>query len=284
MRVRVNGVRLHFDVSGEQLSLVDGRLTERPTLIAVHGAPGISDLTAFKPEFNALADVAQVIFLDLRGAGRSDADPAGEYSLEGWADDLVAFCDALGIEKPIVLGNSAGGMVAAVYAIRHPTHPGKLILSSTQARLDPARCAAVFERRGGPVARETALDALQRVADLSSLAAYGRHCMPLYNTTPQPPAFGNAIFREDLALKFHGKNGIWHRMDHLDAMSRIICPTLILAGADDPVTPIEDSEDMASRLDPAIVRFVRFDDSGHGVWHDAPERAFAEIRRFIDEP
>lgn len=281
MKVRVNGVRLHFDVDGQQLPVGDGALEERPTLIALHGAPGISDHTAFKPDFTTLTDVAQVVYLDLRGAGRSDEDPDGEYSLEGWADDLVGFCDALGIEQPIVLGNSAGGMVAAVYAIRHPDHPGKLVLSSTQARLDPQRCAAVFERLGGELARETALDALQRRADMASLATYNEHCMPLYNPTPQPPAFGKAIFRKDLALKFHGLGGIWHRMDHLDAMDRITCPTLVLAGAQDPVTPIEDSEDMVARLDPSIVTYVPFENAGHGVWHDDPDRAFAVLRDFI---
>ena len=183
--------------------------------------------------------------------------------------------------KPIVLGNSAGGMVAAVYGIRHPEHPGKLILSSTQARLDPTRCAAVFERLGGKIAREAALDALQRIADMSSLTAYNEHCMPLYNPTPQPKAFGSSTFRSDLALKFHGMGGIWHRIDHLDDMGRITCPTLVLAGAHDPVTRIEDSEDMVQRLDPSIATYGPFDNAGHGVWHDDPDRAFAVLRNFI---
>jgi len=88
----------------------------------------------------------------------------GDYSLEGWADDLVAFCDTVGIDKPIVLGNSAGG--------------------------------------------------------------------------------------------------IWHQMDHLEAISSITCPTLVLAGAHDPVTPIQDSEDMVQRLGPSIVTHVPFENAG----------------------
>lgn len=281
MRVRVNGVRLYFDADGEQLALGEDGPIERPTLIVLHGAPGVSDHMAFKPDFAALTDVAQILYLDLRGAGRSDDDPEGRYSLEGWADDIVEFCEVLGIEKPIVFGNSAGGMVAAVLGIRHPDHPGKLILSSTQARLNVARCAAVFERLGGEVAREAALDALQRRADMASLAVYNKHCMPLYNPTPKPKAFRNSAFRSDLALKFHGMGGIWHRLDHLEEMRRITCPTLVLAGAHDPVTPIEDSEDMVRHLDPSIVTYVPFENAGHGVWHDDPVRAFAVLRDFI---
>ena len=83
MKVSVNGVRLHFDVDGQQLPVGDSEVESRPTLIVLHGAPGISDHTAFKPDFAALNDVAQVVYLDLRGAGRSDDDPDGEYSLEG---------------------------------------------------------------------------------------------------------------------------------------------------------------------------------------------------------
>jgi len=281
MRVAVNGVRLFFEVGGKHLDFEAGDATERPTLIVLHGAPGFSDHTAFRPDFAVLEDVCQVIYLDMRGCGRSDDDPNGHYSLEGWADDLVAFCHALDIDKPVVLGNSAGGMVAAVYGIRHPDHPGKLILSSTQARLDPQRCAVVFERLGGQVAREAALDSLERIGDLATFAAYGKHCMPLYNPTPQGVAFQTAIFRKQVAVAFHTLGGVWQDMDHLAELEKIICPTLVTAGAHDPVTPIEDSEDIVAHLDPSIVQFEPFDNAGHGVWHDDPDRAFTLLRDFI---
>jgi len=281
MRVEVNGIRLFFEVGGRHLDYKAGEATEQPTLIVLHGAPGFSDHTAFRPDFALLEDVCRVVYLDMRGCGRSDDDPNGQYSLEGWADDLVGFCDALEIHKPAVLGNSAGGMVAAVYGIRHPDHPGKLILSSTQARLDPQRCAVVFERLGGAVAREAALDSLERIGDLSTFAAYGERCMPLYNPTPQGVAFQAAVFRKEVAVAFHTLGGVWHTMDHLDDLRHVVCPTLVTAGAQDPVTPIEDSEDIVAHLDPSIVQFERFENAGHGVWHDDPGRAFALLREFI---
>jgi len=126
MRIEVNGTRLFFDVDGEKIHLNGPRLEERPTLIVLHGAPGLSDHTSYKPEFARLSDAAQIVYLDLAGCGRSDAPADGYYSLEGWADDLAAFCDALEITQPVVFGNSAGGMVAAVYAIRHPDQPGSV--------------------------------------------------------------------------------------------------------------------------------------------------------------
>lgn len=280
MKVAVNGKRLFFDTSGSVLTAGESGLVEKPTLILLHGAPGNSDHTVFKPMFEELADVAQVIYLDLAGCGRSDDPVDGSFSLESWADDLVGFCDALGIERPIVLGNSAGGMVAAVYGIRHPNHPGKLILSSTQAKLRAERCLAVFERIGGPEVRAVAERALVTHGDFDSLMAYRDRCMPLYNPTPQKPK-RHSIFRLECADTFHRLGGIWHQLNFLDDLSKISCPTLVMAGEEDPVTPIADAEDIAGQINPALLRFERFANAGHGVWLDRHAEAFAVIRSFI---
>jgi pimeloyl-ACP methyl ester carboxylesterase len=81
-----------------------------------------------------MADVTQVLYLDLRGNGRSDEGPANKWSLEQWAEDLHSFCETLSIEHPIVLGHSLGGIVAMVYATRYPDHPARLVLSSTSTQ------------------------------------------------------------------------------------------------------------------------------------------------------
>ena len=127
------------------------RMREKPTLIMLHGGPGF-DHSIYKPAFSALADVAQVIYLDHRGNGRSDDGPHEAWTLAQWGDDVRGFCDALGIEKPIVLGVSFGGMVAIAYATRHPDHPGKLVLVSTEAKGEShrGRRVALFEKFGGP--------------------------------------------------------------------------------------------------------------------------------------
>jgi pimeloyl-ACP methyl ester carboxylesterase len=108
MHVLVNGVSLFFDVEGAKLVPDGPALRERPTLLLLHGGPGF-DHSIFKPAYSALADVAQVICLDHRGNGRSEAGPRGGWTLAQWGDDVHAFCDVLGIRKPIVLGVSFGG-------------------------------------------------------------------------------------------------------------------------------------------------------------------------------
>jgi proline iminopeptidase len=148
MRVRVGDVHLWFDVEGSGL-VVDGAvMRERPTLLLLHGGPGF-DHSLFKPDYGVLAEVAQVVYLDHRGHGRSDQGDPADWRLEVWADDVRAFCDALGIERPIVFGWSFGGMVAMAYATRHPDHPAKLILQSTMGRLEVGRIVEDFRRAGG---------------------------------------------------------------------------------------------------------------------------------------
>lgn len=280
MRITVNGKKLFFDVEGDALHHDGSGLQERPTLILLHGSPGNSDHTVFKPMFSALTDVAQVVYLDLAGCGRSDDPVDAVFSLEAWADDLVEFCHVLGIEKPVVLGNSAGGMVAIVYGSRHPEHPGKLILSSTQARLVAERCLTVFERLGGPEAREVARRALVTECDGPSFVDYARTCMKLYNQhAPKRPRL--STHRPLCAGAFHHKGGIWQSMDLFDHVRSITCPTMILVGDDDPVTPLQDSGDIRDCIAPELVRFERFANAGHGVWLDSPDRAFSVIRDFV---
>ena len=151
MHVLVNGVRLFFDIEGAGLVPDGPAMREKPTLILLHGGPGM-DHSSYKPRFSELADIAQVVYLDHRANGRSDAGPREAWTLAQWGDDVHAFCETLGIERPIVLGASFGGMVALAYATRHPAHPGKLILVSTEAAGSThlAERVALFERLGGP--------------------------------------------------------------------------------------------------------------------------------------
>jgi proline iminopeptidase len=111
MFVAVNGARLYFDVEGAGLVPDGPKMRVKPTLLLLHGGPGF-DHTLYKSAFSALSDVAQIVYLDHRGNGRGSGDDSNTWNLTQWGDDVKAFCDVLGIEKPIVYGASFGGMVA----------------------------------------------------------------------------------------------------------------------------------------------------------------------------
>src|SRR6266853_6278207 len=112
--------------------------------------PGF-DHSIYRPAYSALADVAQIVYLDHRGNGRGEDGPHAGWNLAQWGDDVHAFCDVVGVESPIVLGASFGGMIALAYATRHPAHPSKLVLISTAARGGEylERRVELFERFGG---------------------------------------------------------------------------------------------------------------------------------------
>ena len=131
----MNGTTLYFDVEGAGVVADGWIIRERPTVVLLHGGPGF-DHASFKPVYSRLAAIAQVVYVDHRGNGRSDGhDDPSSWTFDIWADDVRGLCDTLGIERPIVLGWSFGGFVAQRYASRYPDHPAKLILQSTASAL-----------------------------------------------------------------------------------------------------------------------------------------------------
>jgi pimeloyl-ACP methyl ester carboxylesterase len=280
MRVEVEpGVRLFVDIDGCGLVPDGPAMREKPVLILLHGGPGF-DHSSFKPLFGRLADVAQVVYVDHRGHGRSDRRPASDWNLDTFADDVVRLCDALGIVKPVVLGQSYGGFVAQRYLARHPAHPGKVILSSTSHHFGLDRKLAMFERLGGPEARRAA-EAFWTNPTPASWAEYERICRPHYNPTPpaDPDAKQRTIAVDDIL--FHTAHHEMPTMDLRPGLAQVQCPVLVMHGDADPVTPIDDAEEIVAALPPQWVRFQRFENVGHGAWRDQPEAALAVIRDFV---
>ena len=149
MHVDARGVRLWFDVDGPALEPDGAGMRERPTVVLLHGGPGGFDHSYFKPDFGRLSAVAQVVYLDLPGHGRSEWGDPADWSFELCADAVRGFCDALGIATSYRPRPLLGGFVAMVYAVRHPGHPGALVLQSTFGRFDLGRLVEEFRRIGG---------------------------------------------------------------------------------------------------------------------------------------
>jgi pimeloyl-ACP methyl ester carboxylesterase len=282
MRTIVNGTRIWFDIDGVGLVPDGSVMRERPTLVLLHGGPGF-DHSYFKPAHSALTDTAQILYVDHRGNGRSDYSEPTLWTLDQWADDLRSLFERLGIERPVVLGLSFGGFVAQSLAVRHPGHVGRLVLSSTAAKFRLDRCLDTFLRLHGTHAQQIAEAFWRAPGDAAKLRDYIEICFPLYNPTPRSPeAALRSTFNPAMLNHFFKSDGEGFRFDFRDRLGQVKCPTLVLAGELDPVTPMADSDDIVSALPSALVRYERFLGAGHGVGHDQPERYYGLLREFIE--
>ncbi len=281
MFAEINGARIFFDTVGSKFAIDGERMRERQSLIVMHGGPGF-DHSTMRPYFDRFADTHQVIYIDHRGNGRSTGAP-DTWTLAQWGDDVKALCDALGIEKPAVFGNSFGGMVAIAYAARHPDHPAKLILSSTAARLRLDITYRMLEERGGKEAHAIA-QKFWTAPDAQAMADYLRVCIPLYNppnaySAAVAQAFRRAVMRPEVSSHFI--LGEMRTMDLRAGLAKVECPTLITAGDYDPITPVACAEEIFEALPKGIAMLEVAKGAGHGVHRDAPEETETIYRRFL---
>jgi proline iminopeptidase len=261
MRVSVGDVRLFVDVDGAKLAPDGDLMRERPTVVMLHGSGG--DHSPFKEFFAAFADFVQVVYYDHRGHGRSDDGEPDRWNLDQWADDLVAVCDALGIERPVVFGVSFGGIITLNYAIRYPDHPAKIIVVSGAARINPEASIRMYEQLGGPDVAAVAARFYAAPADTRDefLSVCSPYFSPVRGRRPEIAA--RIVSRA--AVTEHFLRHEYLQRDYRDQASAIRCPTLLLGGELDPIVPIQEIEDMARRMRPGLARVVRFPDAGHGV-------------------
>jgi proline-specific peptidase len=280
MLVSIGDVRLFVDVDGAKLVPEGMSMRERPTLVMVHGGPGF-DHTPFKARYASLTEIAQLLYYDHRGNGRSEDGLPERWNLDQWADDLRTLCDVLGIERPIVFGTSFGGFVALNYALRHPDHPAKLVLSSTAARIQLNRSVAMFERLGGAEVRSVA-ERFFEEPTVENLDDYLRVCGPYYTQRPRPPEILARVTRRP-EVSEHFFRGELLTFDLTQRLNQLCCPVLLLAGELDPMVTIEDAEELAAGLPRERLRFVRFADAGHMLANEQPEAVLNLVREFVLE-
>lgn len=282
MRIIVGDVRLYFDVDGSGLRAEAATMVPRPTLILLHGGPG-ADHSFFKPECAALTDVAQVVYLDQRGCGRSDPGDPSSWNWIRWADDVADFCAALDISRPVLVGSTSGAVVALVCAARHPDLVSALVLDSAlgvPTTLEESVC--VFESRGGPVAAAAARRYLGGDTGEEATEAWQKHCLPLYDNASDPNNFHTRIARAVMndAVQEHFRAGRCGPADLGPHGPAVICPVLVLAGEHDPVSPAAAAQRLPQALPNAEVS-VHVLPVGHGVLRQAPQQSLRLIRQFL---
>jgi proline iminopeptidase len=278
MQVDVNGTRLWFDADGLAVVPRGNEMLQRPTVVLVHGGPGVYDHSYFKPDFGSLTEHAQVIYLDLRGHGRSTWGDPAEWSFESCADDIRSFCDTVGIDRPVVFGHSMGGPIVLLYGARHPGHAGGLIVQSGFARWDVPRMVEGFRRVAGDEVAQLAMRSYggDEVSDDEWARVYAAFGLKV------PDEERWAGTPKNLELNSYGMELI-RRLDIVDQLSRVDSPTLVSVGELDPVTPVAAAEEIVDALPEGIARLEITARAGHFTWLDAPDRFWPVIIQFIQD-
>ncbi len=284
MKLQVNGTELYFDVVGSGLDAAAG-FRQKPTMIVLHGGPGF-DHTYLRPWLDPVGEVAQLVYVDQRGCGRSKRHTHEHYQLGIMADDIVFLCKALAIERPIVLGQSFGGFVALSIAHRHPEFASAIVLFDTSPAwtgwydLDALEQLVGGER--GKELREIAYRESTGRATEAELKRFEEEIMPLYwhqgfQQEYIHDLYNNPLVNMDIAMYMMGT--LSKEYDLRPQLPEIKLPALVLQGRYDWVTPMAGALEMAEKL--AHAQLHIFEHSGHMVFMEEPEELVAVLKQWI---
>jgi len=273
----LNGIRIHYTVRGSG-----------PALIAIYGGPGM-DARGFG-DLAGIDELATVIVMHPRGSGLSGQAPNNRYLLSDYASDVEALRKHLGLDKPIVLGWSHGGMVAQQFAFTYPGSPSRLILLDTSAYfgeflndLD----AAVQTFRDRPWFPGS-YEALQKewageYRTDEDMAALWAEEIKFYFKDFDARAEAYRLNTKNLPLRMAPLKCFnvleAPTMDLRPQLRMIAVPTLVIVGRHDFITTVDMAKEISGRIPGA--RLVVFEGSGHFTFVEEPEKLKAAVREFI---
>ncbi len=234
-------------------------------VVLVHGFP--LDHTIWDPVVPLLRPPARLILPDLRGFGKS---PAGEgvtkQTMRMMADDLLALLDILGIEQAALVGHSMGGYVSLAFAQAYPHRMLGLGLVASQAAADkPERrqarmkMADEIKRRGLPHAFESMPEKLTSLPELIEPVR-----KLILSTDP----------KVDIAVQ----KGMAERPDATEWLSSITCPSLVIAGTQDTILPIERAQEASQLLGWSWLVEIP---AGHLVMMEQPAATADALHKFF---
>ncbi len=228
-------------------------------IIFLHGAGG-SHLI-WGSQLRALGAITRALALDLPGHGKSSG--RGRDSIEASRDVVVAFLDALKLERAIVVGHSMGGAITQLLALSHPDRVAGIALVGTGARL-----------RVLPAVLDGILNDFDHTARMLTEYSFA------------PAADTDLLEQSEMQLRAcdprvtHGDYAACNAFDVMERVAEIRAPTLVICGKQDRMTPPKYSEYLASKIPNA--RFVLIEGAGHNVMIEKPEavnRALIEFAK-----
>ena len=258
-RVSVDGVQLYYEQEGKGHPLV---------LISGYGC----DSGFWQLIRKELARHFSLLMFDNRGMGRSDL-PEDQWTIEQMADETIGLADALGIQKPHILGHSMGGAIAQAVAYRHGDRINKAVFAQTLLYPTPigrwcSLASLHLLEDGIPAGRraEVAVPWLFTNTTLES-RRFVQGFVQVHEENPNPPSL-DAIRGQYAALD---------KFDSRPWCSKITTPSLVLCGDQDLVCPPNQMYELAEKLPHGSLHVVP------GCAHVAPVERPAEFCRIVKQ-
>ncbi len=252
---KANGMDIHYLRTGG----------DKPPIVLLHGL--MLNGACWTPLAQVLADDYDVIMPDARGHGYSSVPDHG-YSYDALAADVVRLMDVLGLDSPVLLGHSMGGMTAAVVASREPKRLSGLILADPTF-LTPQRQRDVY---GSDVA-----DQHQRILNRPR-ADYLAEILVRHSHRPR------AIIELFAQARFQTSMRAFEILrppnpDYVQLINTLDVPSLFVIGDVDPIVTPTVAAELAA-LNPHV-HVVQLAEAGHAVPYDQPERFSAVVQTFL---
>lgn len=238
-----------------------------PALVLVHGFP--LDRTLWAGQLDGLKDIRRVVAVDLRGRGKSNADPDG-WSVDLYADDVAETIDSLGSEPVDVAGLSLGGYVVFALLRRHPEKVRSVILIDTKAGDDPPEAKEAREKTAA-AAREQGTMAIAETL-IPKLVSPGaseevkKKALSMSKNTAGETAAADALVMRD-------------RPDSTHDLGTIKVPAIVIHGEDDQLMPVAGAKEMAELIPGA--KFVTIPQAGHLAPLENPSAVNDALRAFL---
>jgi 3-oxoadipate enol-lactonase len=245
-------------------------------LLLIMGMSG-THLTWGDPFLEALRRDFEVVIYDHRGIGKSSRAEAN-YSIADLADDAAGLLDAIGWERPHIVGISMGGMIGQELALRHPERVRTLTLGCTApggdgSVLTPAATLQRLQDSWASGDREVALRTAWEVNVAPGFAGEEEPYADFRRQALEVPAALSTIMAQMQACVMHDAGA---RLD------RITAPTLVIHGTADEMLPVGNAKVIAERIPDARLEIL--DGVGHLFFWEEPERSAALVREHAHAP
>jgi pimeloyl-ACP methyl ester carboxylesterase len=221
----------------------------------------------------ALARDYRVVRRDMRGHGESgDPGPDHTWSLDELVTDIHDFMDAIGLKQVHYVGESISGILGVLFATRWPERLKSLTICNSPTTI----------RRSGTTALSGQHGNVNSALASGGAKEWGRLLIEQKIISGKNPAHIEWVVNEWAKTPTHVLQGITRTLDGADTapmLAQIKVPTLVLAPANSPITPLADQLSMRTGIPNSRITVV--EGLGHEIYVDEPEECLNAFRNFL---